>query len=293
MTKQQINKQLQFAKVSTPSEAAEDAIEYEGGGGSFSEGSGSFYIQKPGQGSYLVEAKIGGRDPCEELGPPCTGAGTCGDTSINYTTLQMGVGESQSLSVAGAKVRCTYTWRILSGGGSLVTSTPPSQGTSAVYTAPADNEDCELNPTIGLYAMSNCPPPEHAIGDGTLCDSIKIAVSEVHADHVAYTKKSCTEGYCVEGSEEWMCPYITVDAYGCQDDYLRIVEKCFNILCTGPACTCAGWTDKCTATTCGGLDGLECGNSTYPDSPPAATGEAVDRRSEWLLTNSCCPAELL
>jgi len=64
MTRQVINKTIKSLKYSAEvpyvsDDAAEDAIDYkDGGGGSMSADVGAFYIQKPGQGTYIVRAKI-------------------------------------------------------------------------------------------------------------------------------------------------------------------------------------------------------------------------------------------
>ena len=64
MTRQLISKSMKMLKYSavapyTSDDGAADAIDYvDGGGGSFSGGSGSFALMKPGQGDYIVRAKM-------------------------------------------------------------------------------------------------------------------------------------------------------------------------------------------------------------------------------------------
>ncbi len=62
---------------------------------------------------------------------------------INYTTQQMTLSQTQSLSVTPDPF-APYTWQIISGGGSLSKTT----GTAVIYTAPSSNPNCGLNPTI-------------------------------------------------------------------------------------------------------------------------------------------------
>jgi len=105
----------------------------------------------------------------------CDSSLCCGCTgiSIGYTTQQMTVNGTQTLTVVGATEGCTYNWAIASGGGSLSSST----GTSVVYTAPATNAECANNPTITLSA------------GGAQCDLLKIAVN-------AYTGSLHATSYC-------------------------------------------------------------------------------------------------
>ena len=101
----------------------------------------------------------------------------CLDT-IGYTSLQMSVSGSQTLTASGAQDDDCYAWAITSGGGSLSVLT----GKSVVYTAPASNANCSSNPTITL----SC--------GGVAIDTIKLAVNADTSGNWAvntYTEYKC------------------------------------------------------------------------------------------------------
>lgn len=90
----------------------------------------------------------------------CTGdecGCVCGGEVIDYTTQQMEISTSQTLSVKNAKAGCTYTWEVSSGGGTI-----GSAGTSVTYTAPSSNPDCAANATINLFCTNKAGVPQNA-----------------------------------------------------------------------------------------------------------------------------------
>ena len=108
-------------------------------------GSGGLMVQLP-----ILRGIISAADNCF----PCDNPSTGKILSIAYWTLQMHVGEYQSLaaydSVAGYSIPfCAdelLVWSIVSGGGSLTSAT----GLSTEYHAPDANENCVQNPVIKL-----------------------------------------------------------------------------------------------------------------------------------------------
>ena len=85
------------------------------------------------------------------IGKACNGV-------IAYTTLQMQVSTTQTLTVTGAVEGETYSWSTTSG------SVSPSKGTSVTFTAPATNPNCANNATVSITC------------GGNVVDSITIAV---------------------------------------------------------------------------------------------------------------------
>jgi len=182
MSTQEITKQQAFAKVSSPQEAADDAIEYKDSGGSFGGDSGTFYIQRIGQGTYLVKTKIGGGCECPEDG-------------IAYSTDHMNAGESQVLSVANPEDGCVYNWSTTRG--EIDNGEGGSTGTSVTYTAPETNINCGCNPVIYLWVEFmdfqlnkdvTWDPENGSCGSiaENLCDSLTITLNIFPLDNLAY-----------------------------------------------------------------------------------------------------------
>ena len=89
-------------------------------------------------------------------------------TTISYDQT-MSVGTEQTLSVLHPKTGFEYKWKITGGGGTLSTT----KGTSTVYTAPAENPNCSLNPTITLSVDGKgCYSPA-----GGTCDTARIGLN--------------------------------------------------------------------------------------------------------------------
>jgi len=85
----------------------------------------------------------------------------CGTATLSPTTLQMAVNTTQTLNISNPVTGVTYSWSIVSGGGSFSNET----STSIDYTAPATNENCDENPTIELRRGT------------ALCGTLKIAIN--------------------------------------------------------------------------------------------------------------------
>ena len=132
MTRQLISKTMKPLKYSASApydsdDGAADAIDYVGGGGgSFSGNSGSFSIMKPGQGDYIVRAKIA------PIWTEYWDAGFCGTHSWNWVyralpaDTQDGSCEPKpgTLAISGDALNCTLdtnenTYILISGAGAV------------------------------------------------------------------------------------------------------------------------------------------------------------------------------
>ena len=131
---------------------------------------------------------------CAEPWTQCTATGAPLD--INYTSLSMSCGASQTLSASGG---CPpYNW-ILSGGGTLT----PSGGdnTSATYVAPGSNPNCANNAMITL--TDGCRNSK----------SISLAVNcYIFLDVTALVEKDFDPGTC---HQVYCFPYCIEDDYQC------------------------------------------------------------------------------
>lgn len=85
----------------------------------------------------------------------------CESSAIGYTSLGMNINEEMDLTVENPEDGMSYSWSIISGGGSLSSST----GLEVTYTAPGYNAYCLQNPTITLSVGS------------TVCDTITLNVN--------------------------------------------------------------------------------------------------------------------
>ncbi len=194
----------------------------------------------------------------------CTG-------SIGYTTLQMQVSGTQTLTVVNPTSGETYYWAASSG-------SIDATGLSVIYTAPATNPNCANNPTITLTC------------GGTQVDSISIAVNAYSNRYdVAYISL-CTGGDSYntsncdkEGEYPWC--YVSVRRYNCiGEDVIRILYGLPDLNCdyamylaqNGGYINCR--YDGCAYT---GEPGCSCG------------GFDPDVRTVLMKTNGCCPAQLL
>jgi len=193
---------------------------------------------------------------------PCESDCDCTDISIGYTTQGMQVNEEQNLTVVGAVAGCTYTWG-LSGGGELSAET----GTAITYTAPSTNAECTNNAAITLSV------------DGSLCDSLHIAINVYAWSTIAYT----IYGPCIKlGPGGHPCPHLTIPAgqywigapynnYKCDGTRISCsLQSSYNYI--RPQDEAAGWA-FCAA------------NHTYDGT--------VDQRTEQMITQGCCPVVLL
>lgn len=190
---------------------------------------------------------------------PCESPCNTSELSIGYTTDQMTVGSSQTLTACdsfyGDSVPCCrpddLMWEILTGGGSL----SAEFGSAVTYYAPADISGCSANPTIRL---SDC------CGRSA---ELTTAVTKVH-DYDAYYVPgqghwAGTLGYC-------NCYYPGYDwkYYGCDGVYRR--DGVYG-LCAGPEEHCPPYVvgDECYDPTCAAIK---------------------DVRTPQQILDGCCPA---
>lgn len=188
---------------------------------------------------------------------------------IGYTTQQMQVNGTQSLTVTGAVADCVarnlYTWSVKSGGGSV----SPMTGVSTVYTAPATNADCSSNPTIALS-----------------CKGVEIA-----------TLKLAVNAY-VKGGGDPVCEEAT---YLCHHDQYSNILCATKYWCRGmftcsgvphpknPYCGAVYGSTYCPDLSSSGANAIKDWDCTAC-SP--AEGHA-DVRTATMITRGCCPSTLL
>jgi len=184
---------------------------------------------------------------------------------IGYTTLQMSVSGTQTLTVVGWKAGEVYSWATTSG--SFDTDT----GTSVVYTAPATNAECANNPTISLTC------------GGNVVDTLQIAVTNSsvsgyayatgHFDSASACNRGGSGGYYVAGI------YGHKNQYGCTGSFIS------NVSGEGGSYTEYG---SCGAAYNAGFIRLATNLGTTD-----CWGTVTDVRSASQKTAGCCPLALL
>lgn len=190
--------------------------------------------------------------------------GGCAAVSMAHSTHQMSINETQTLTASGGGGK--YTWSF-SGGGTL----SKTKGPTTVYTAPASNTNCLLNPTITLKDC--CGKSTH----------IDIAVSAV-AGGIAYKTLYDTYGDgCVHAINQAAlgCKGELDSTIGCDScDYGTACENCCQFV-AGIGCPQQGFccTQAALIARCSGC--ATCAIGTY------------DLRTEEQKTLGCCPAALL
>jgi len=217
------------------------------------------------------------------------------NASITYTTQQMSVNELQTLGIdkydGGCGDTATWSWEILSGGGTL---SDPTSSISCVYTAPATNANCENNPTISL----SC--------DGVVMDTLDIAINAV-------TSSPSVEAYYTIGAEAGpgACWWgIKLRKYNCEDGEISN-SSCFGChcdTCTTGICCCGFHTiydppgDCAYSLDCdaGSLMCTEAGIVEYHLLHPSCGAGIADQsigthdvRTDAQKLAGCCPRELL
>lgn len=200
---------------------------------------------------------------------------------IQYTTLEMDINEQQNLQVTNPTYDTRrYSWEILRGGGTLIGS-----GTSAVYTAPSSNEDCEQNPTIALRC------------DGKIIDQIYITVSDLNDDTEAYQIIEAVPfedgpgGECWTSSANWSTVWAScfngsiTNLCSVDPPFEEFIRKVTSYGCNGSKRFCtASQNSACSDhATCGGGCSHEC----------LADPGILDLRSEAMKKAGCCPYELM
>lgn len=185
---------------------------------------------------------------------------------IGYTTTGMAVNETQQLTVVDGNPSTTFSWTVLSGGGSI--------GAGGLYTAPSSNANCNLNPVIGLVC------------GGKTIDTLTIAINAVSgtAGYIPYCSTQAAAGLCSGEIKKY-------DFY-CNGNVSPIDVGCGSIfimpwLPEVPHCTADMWKSLCdqSAATCGG----NCPVGCIPYGPTVYK----DTRSSEQLAAGCCPPQLL
>jgi hypothetical protein len=144
---------------------------------------------------------------------------------IHYTTNQMSINQSQTLSTSDTEVGVEYSWAISSGGGTITQD--------GVYTAPATNPNCDNNPSISLRAC------------GKIIDTLQIAVNA--ASPYATAIYECAQRSCPP------CP----DCYNygscfavirCSGNYSTVIPHNDGAICLGWSAyeTYCAWYPSCT-----------------------------------------------
>lgn len=213
---------------------------------------------------YYEEALQECIEACEEH--------SCAAAVLNYTTLQMGAGEHQTLYVTGHPDGSAITWR-LEGGGSLNTT----EGASVLFTSAASNADCDGNAEVSAFC------------NGELIDTITIAVNTSTSTAVAYYK---LEINTVEGPT-WCDANAYSKSYGC-DGSLKSSYACTG--CSAgytpgcPSCNAGTMTSRCQAGSPWASFG---GCSILSANGACANGAVVDVRTTTMIAEGCCPEALM
>jgi hypothetical protein len=179
----------------------------------------------------------------------------CINTTIGYTTTNMGTGETQQFTIVNGQEGATNIFTITSGGGTI---TP-----AGFYTAPATNPNCNENPIIQLTCNGKpADTLEIAInGWANACDRAYI-VYEYHD-----MSANPPDGMCCSG------------AYNCAGERI-IVADCpghfSSVYCQETYPTYENWDEW--------PQGGGCENSSF--SP------AYDARTLDMKNGGCCPVEL-
>jgi hypothetical protein len=219
--------------------------------------------------------------PGEEL-PVCAG-------SINYTTQQMSVNQTQNLSwtdntnypsyapCEGAWKGFDFSWS-LSGGGSISSTTEQN----ITYTAPSANEGCINNATISLLC------------NGVAVDTLEISINAVTSLYTAYIVKTCTEKHCIDLGDEGCsgaiggcakCAEVIGRAYNC-DGTVRSTPTCttgaLRTYATNKHCADILGTDYAPAGVFEGVYGKDTYYGLYADSAAAAVA-----KDEFCATHTC------
>ena len=195
--------------------------------------------------------------------------------SIGYTSLLMLCGQQQTFSAIGG---CQpYTWSIASGGGTITQD--------GVYTAPATNPNCTMNPTITLM---DCCGGSASISLTINCyTGSEVANGITDFRYCTFTCEFRDPGCTVKGdwhTRKWQCDGILIS--DCQ---------------TNPSCLPAGADIGCTGCT---QPWINCAGCSTPSAPPAncwtnqcgcacgitCTCDVLkDCRTELMKEQGCCP----
>jgi len=219
---------------------------------------------------------------CTEPGVCCP----CDTGGISYSTQSMQVDEEQVLSVSdpGTMSGSCFAWA-KSGGGTL----SESAGLTTTYTAPSTNAECANNPTIVL----SC--------NGVEQDSLTIGINENAGVAEAYiTFPGCGPanrhcggaGICVDVVEETRhC--MQASSYQCDGTLISNVREVFFGMFYGTnyyVQACAGGTLLDCGTT---PDTCDCMEAYMEAEWGTGLGSTKDMRTAQMITDGCCPGEVL
>jgi hypothetical protein len=205
-----------------------------------------------------------------ESGETCVSRGTqsssclgCEGVSIGYTSTQMIVNSSQTLSVVNPVAGTEYMWKVV-GGGTLT----EQRGLSTGYIAPESNPDCTIQPTIYLKDYAT----------GQVCASLNIDIT-VNESWVAYKMlnepDTVYEAYCrLFGTATCATVWNSLEKwFSCSGELLNIINP-------GPLCL----TDRGAC------------SPPYPDCMITLNSDCntmVDVRTTAQKEAGCCPSALL
>ena len=196
------------------------------------------------------------------------------DGKIGYTTLQMSVGDSQTLIVTGSSGG-TYGWAASSG-------SIDATGLSVTYTAPSSNANCSSNPTITLTC------------GGNVVDTLQISINAYTNMGRAAFRQICTGGpaynttNCDNQGEYPIC-YVSFRVYDCLGRDMRALNGYPDETCSiAMSVAQQGGPDSCINSACADVDpgtpGCSCGWSE---------GVIYDVRTSDMIVGGCCPIDLL
>jgi len=193
---------------------------------------------------------------CDSVEIEVDGQPKCNGATIGFTTQQMAVGESQTLTIIEGETPPYGTMRfnLWSGGGSFSENT---------YTAAAENPDCVNNAGIQLLCEIDGCSPE-------ICDTLNISVNAVLGDDPAgfdrIAKSEQCEYWPSGCGETWWC------LSTCWDRYFK----------------CDGTVLSQNSTSLAGPYCVGCGCAAANCPIPFE-----DRRTPAMIAAGCCPEQLL
>lgn len=202
------------------------------------------------------------------IGDACNGV-------IAYTTLQMQVSTTQTLTVTGAVEGETYSWSTTSG------SVSPSEGTSVTFTAPATNPNCANNATVSITC------------GGNVVNSITITINAV---------TGTAGGVCVRDTDYDSCnpirsPYHPnpVIGYWCGVRAVKKSLSCAGVLSTGGFGDCADqrYPPLATCELCQAAAATKCLTGQGISCPAGAYDTYYDTRTALQKLQGCCPSQLM
>lgn len=202
-----------------------------------------------------------------------TGCDWCANVQISYTTTQMKVSETQTLTATSDSEETNdYQWSTDNG------SVDPATGPYTVFSSPATNPDCGANATITLKCKDSA-------GNFNVADTLTISVNAVTASNVGKFCTITTKGSCqIRG---------VPPAYW---EWVSLVAKRYVVNCDGavtlsgvyeqPWITCFCTYDQvepCAAALANAISAIGC----------TVWDEWCDDRSAAQKSAGCCPEQVL